>query len=404
MDESGVIRFVNHQTEGLFGYEPGDLVGVPFQSLVPESLRQFEGALRGGSEAAARSRRTRAGPRLSGRRRDGTEFPVGVTFSQMDVGNGLLVIAALRDVTQHETAEAPHRLDRTSEVVEFSGEAIMSSTLDGTITSWNPAAERLFGYSGQEIIGKSDDLLSPADQTDENAAVLGRVKAGEQVESFETIRVRKGGSEFAASLCVAPIRTADGTVIGTSVVAHDVTRQKDAADLARSMIESSLDSLVAISPEGRITDVNEATSRVTGVSRQMLIGTSFSDYFTEPEKAERIYQKVFTEGMAVDYPLTLRRRNGHETQTEVLYNASVYRDSHGKVAGVFAAARDVTKQMRAQRKIAEQQAKELDRLAELERFQRLTVGRELKMIELKKQIEYLKEIGSAPGGDSGDQH
>jgi len=87
--------------------------------------------------------------------------------------------------------------------------------------------------------------------------------------------------------------------------------------------------------------------------------------------------------MAVDYPLTLRHRDGHETLTDVHCSASVYRDTAGNVLGVFAAARDVTEQMRAQREV-------LERLAELERFQRLTVGRERKMIELKKEIEHLK--------------
>src|SRR5450631_1241781 len=116
-------------------------------------------------------------------------------------------------------------------------------------------------------------------------------------------------------------------------------------DAARSMLEASLDSLVAISPEGRITDANEATVRVTGVSREQLIGTAFSDYFTEPEKADEIYQLVFDQGMAVDYPLTMRHRDG--TLTEVLYNASVYRDAGGKVLGVFAAARDVTEARQA---------------------------------------------------------
>ena len=142
------------------------------------------------------------------------------------------------------------------------------------------------------------------------------------------------------------------------------------------MIESSLDSLVAISPEGRITDANEATVRLTGVPREQLIGTTFSDYFSEPQRAEQIYQRVFAEGMAVDYPLTMRHRDG--TWTEVRYNASVYRDAGGTVLGVFAAARDVTS--------------DRAHLAELERFQQLSVGRELKMIELKKQIETLRRL------------
>jgi len=405
VDRFGVIRFVNQQTKLLFGYEPEALVGTPLESLVPKSLQEVHSAHHEGYDAAARARREGTDLRLTGRRRDGSEFPVNIAFSPMETGNGLLVIASVRDLTYHETADALSRLrDQLSAVVEFSGEAIISNTLDGTITSWNPAAEKLYGYSSEEMVGKSDELLSPPARVGENRAILGRIMVGEQVENFETVRIRKDGPEFQASLCVAPIRDAEGTVIGASAVAHDITKQKETSDLAGSMIESSLDSLVAISPEGRITDVNEATTRVTGVPRERLIGTSFSEYFTEPEKAEQIYQRVFTEGMAVDYPLTLRHRNGQETQTDVLYNASVYRDTHGKVIGVFAAARDVTKQLQARREIAEEQAKELDRLAELERFQRLTVGRELKMIELKKEIEYLKESGSDKRGQSHDEH
>jgi len=160
--------------------------------------------------------------------------------------------------------------------------------------------------------------------------------------------------------------------------------------------------MVTISPEGKITDVNEAMVKATGVPREKIIGTSFSDYCTDPEKADEIYQRTFSEGKAVDYPLTMRHEDG--TLTDVLYNASVYRDTSGKVLGVFAAARDVTKQTQAQREVAHQQAQALERLAELERFQRLTVGRELKMIELKKEIEYLRKSSPADGDEPDDQH
>ena len=123
------------------------------------------------------------------------------------------------------------------------------------------------------------------------------------------------------------IRDAGGKVLGVFAAARDVTEQKQAFEAARSMIEASLDPMVTISPEGKITDANEATVKLTGVPRDKLIGTSFSDYFTDPEKAEEIYQRVFAEGSVTDYPLTLRHRDGHETLTEVLYNASVYRDA-----------------------------------------------------------------------------
>jgi PAS domain S-box-containing protein len=111
---------------------------------------------------------------------------------------------------------------------------------------------------------------------------------------------------------------------------------------ARSLIEASLDPLVTISAEGKITDVNEASVKVTGVSREKLIGTDFSNYFTEPKRAEEGYLQVFEKGFVSDYPLTIKHKNGN--LTDVLYNASVYKNEKGNVLGVFAAARDVTEQ------------------------------------------------------------
>jgi len=305
-------------------------------------------------------------------------------------------------MTGHKKAAVePSEMGKFAAIVEYSDDAIICKTLDGVITSWNPAAERLYGYSSEEIIGKSFRLLSPQDRIGEIEAILARIRAGEHVDHFETIRTRKDGTMFRVSLSVSPICDADGAFVGASTISHDLTKQKQPFDAARGMIESSLDSLVAISPEGKITDANEATVKVTGVPREELIGTAFSDCFTDPVKANKIYQLVFAEGMAVDYPLTMRHQDG--TLTEVLYNASVYHDIKGNVLGVFAAARDVTKQMQAQRESAVQQAKELDRLADLERFQRLTVGRELKMVELKKEIESLRRLVQIDADEFGDQ-
>ncbi len=127
------------------------------------------------------------------------------------------------------------------------------------------------------------------------------------------------------------------------------TRAEEALHLAsaynRSLIEASLDPLVTIGPDGRITDVNAATEAVTGRSRAELVGTDFSDYFTDPEKARTGYKEVFREGYVLDYELEVRHKDGHTTP--VLYNASVYRDETGGVTGVFAAARDITERKRA---------------------------------------------------------
>jgi len=133
--------------------------------------------------------------------------------------------------------------------------------------------------------------------------------------------------------------------------ARDITAQKQASLYARSLIEASLDPLVTISIEGKITDVNEASAKVTGETRDKLIGTDFSDYFTEPQKAREGYKQVFEKGFVSDYPLTIRHQNGK--MTDVLYNASVYKDDKGNVLGVFAAARDVTDQKRITEELKE---------------------------------------------------
>jgi PAS domain S-box-containing protein len=134
----------------------------------------------------------------------------------------------------------------------------------------------------------------------------------------------------------------------------------------RSLIEASLDPLVTIGPDGRITDVNSATERATGSPRDELVGTDFSDYFTDPGQARAGYEQVFQDGLVRDYPLEIRHREGHTTP--VLYNASVYRDESGCVAGVFAAARDITERKETEETIKRNTA-ELERSnAELQQF------------------------------------
>ena len=152
-------------------------------------------------------------------------------------------------------------------------------------------------------------------------------------------------------------------------IADELTAElRKASGYARSLIEASLDPLVTISVEGKITDVNQATEEVTGRSRSELIGTDFSDYFTEPDKAREGYRQVFTEGSVTDYPLAIRHRNG--SITEVLYNASLYHNEIGGVLGVFAAARDITERKQAEEEIrllnSELEQRVAARTAELE--------------------------------------
>jgi PAS domain S-box-containing protein len=143
---------------------------------------------------------------------------------------------------------------------------------------------------------------------------------------------------------------------------------RKASAYARRLIEASLDPLVTIRPDGRVSDVNEATVQATGVSRQALVGSRFSVYFTEPDRADAGYKLVLSEGEVHDYPLTLRHVSGRTI--DVLYNATIYRDDTGTVQGVFAAARDITERKRAEEEVhrlnAELEQRVIERTAELE--------------------------------------
>jgi PAS domain S-box-containing protein len=320
-------------------------------------------------------------------------------------GNVLGVFASARDVTEsrrlmREYADTKNFLDN---ILQSSTKySIIGKDLDHKILSWNEGGRLNYGYEEREIVGKDSSILHTPEDIQSGAVDKMLSTAYEKgLAEGEFQRVRKDGSHFVANVVVTRRNDSSGNPIGYLLMSTDITEKKQAEEklryasqYARSLIEASLDPLVTISPEGKITDVNEATSKLTGMPREQLIGTDFSDYFTEPENARRGYEQVFSKGFVTDYPLTIRQRDGQ--LTHVVYNASVYRDVKGNVLGVFAAARDVTAQKEAEGKITEQRAREdqrareLDRLAELERFQKLTVGRELKMIALKKEIEELK--------------
>lgn len=391
----GKITDVNQATVKVTGVPREKLVGTDFSIYFTEPDKAREGYQRVFEEGFVTDYP------LTIRGKDGklTDVLYNASVYKDTRGNVLGVFAAARDVTEQkrvmrEFAETQNLLDNILESsIKYS---IIGKDLDFNILSWNEGARRNYGYTAEEIMGKSSELLhAPEDIKSGVVDALIKRALTEGLAEGEFTRIRKNGSRFAANVVVTRRNDSAGNPIGYLLMSSDVSEKQlaeeqllAASEYARSLIEASLDPLVTISSEGKITDVNEATIKVTGVPREVLIGTDFSDYFTEPDKARDGYQRVFSRGFVTDYPLTIRHRDGK--LVNVVYNASVYKDTKGNVLGAFAAARDVTAQKLAEAEVAEQRSRELERLSELERFQKVTVGRELKMIELKKEIEELK--------------
>jgi len=386
----GVITSWNSGAERIYGYSAKEVLEQPISILIPPGQSDEVPAL---LERIERGERIRHYETVR-RRKDGRLIHVSQSISPIKDKDGQLIGASTiaRDITAEVAArkESEEKLAAASQyarsLIESSLDPLVTISADGKITDVNEATIKVTGIPREQLIGTdfSNYFTEPAQAREGYQQVFAK---GFVTDYPLTIRHRDG--RLTDVLYNASVyKDTNGNVLGVFAAARDVTVQKQASQYARSLIESSLDPLVTISPDGKITDVNEATIRVTGVRREQLIGADFSNYFTEPEKAREGYQQVFAKGFVTDYPLTIRHRDGR--LTDVLYNASVYRDTRGEVLGVFAAARDVTARKRVEEELAEQRRRELDRLAELEKFQKLTVGRELKMVELKKEIEELK--------------
>ncbi|MBI2218759.1 MAG: PAS domain S-box protein [Candidatus Rokubacteria bacterium] len=181
-----------------------------------------------------------------------------------------------------------------------------------------------------------------------------------RVTNYELTIRAKDGKETVVSYNATTFRGQDGRLRGVFAAARDVTAQKhleeqlrQAQNYNRGLIESSVDAMLTVDPDLVITDVNEQMAKLTGYSREQLIGSAFQDYFTEPDRAAAGVGKTLSEGFVTNYELTLRSR--YRREILVSFNASVFKDTEGNVRGIFAVARDVTEQRRLEEQLREQQ-------------------------------------------------
>ena len=210
-------------------------------------------------------------------RKDGTEFPAEIGLSRIQTAGGVLISAAISDISERKSAEV--ELAQLAAIVESSDDAIIGKTLEGTITSWNPAAERIYGYTQAEAVGRHIRIICPTgEQEDEVSRILARVATGERVDHFETTRRRKDGVVIDVSVTISPIRNRRGEVTGASTVGRDITERKRAADALaeaeerfRGAFEEAPIGMVMLTKQLRVLRVNGAMCRASG-SRRWRVG------------------------------------------------------------------------------------------------------------------------------------
>ena len=220
-DLNSIITSWNRAAERMFGYTAEEAVGKSIRMIIPADRATEEDEV---------MRQIRAGRAVTHyetirQRKDGTQFPISLTVSPIydEAGNVTGASKIARDISDRKQGEMAAR--HLSAVVQSSDDAIVTKDLNSTITSWNPAAERMFGYTASEAIGRSIRMLIPDELQSEEDAVLAKIRAGESIEHYQTVRRRKDGILLSISLTVSPIRNDRGEVIGASKIARDITEQ-----------------------------------------------------------------------------------------------------------------------------------------------------------------------------------
>ena len=276
-DEDYRVLMWNSAAEKMFGYRRDEAIGSSFPDLATDG--RDIAVIKNDDDGISGSQvRVLEPVEIIARRKDGTLFPVELTISRRMQDGRLIRTCILRDLTERKRAE--RKLAHLAAIVEYSDEAIIGKTLNGDITSWNTGAERTYGYSAQEVIGKNISLLVPPGYPDDTREILEEIGKGELVIGYETLRRKKDGGQIEVMLTVSPVRDEQDRLIGASSIGHDITgrkRMEEAlrvhAEIERNMSEAAY--LIRVS-DAKIVYSNPAFERMLGYGPGELIGMHVS--------------------------------------------------------------------------------------------------------------------------------
>jgi PAS domain S-box-containing protein len=347
-DQSGAITFTNEVAEGLTGWAQDQaqsrLLPEVFQ-IVNEVTRQpvpnpVEKVFETGHIVGLANHTVLIA-------RDGSEYAIDDSAAPIrnDAGELLGVVLIFRDISERRRLEIDAR--RLAAIVASSDDAIVSKDLNGIVTSWNQAAERIFGYSAEEMVGKPIAILVPPERPDEEPAILARIRKGERIDHYETVRVRKDGTRLDVSVTISPIRDEEGHIIGASKVARDITAQKQALIVASrlaAIVESSDDAIIGKDLNGIVTSWNQAAERIYGYSAEEMVGKPIAILVPpdRPDEEPAILERI-RRGERIDHYETVRMRKDG-TRLDVSVTISPVRDAAGQIVGASKVARDITQE------------------------------------------------------------
>ncbi|PKL60751.1 MAG: hypothetical protein CVV33_01055 [Methanomicrobiales archaeon HGW-Methanomicrobiales-4] len=379
------IVYCNKSFEGMFGYKSGELIEkdvcITYASEDQNAQMKAEDLM-----SSLKNTGTWNGEVLS-IKKDRTLFWCYANILSFEHPRyGRVWLSMYQDIdTRKKTDEyIRHLTEFQKSVITNALVWLIVLDLKGNILLWNKAAEEISGYMADEVIGKNDiwkELYPDKEYRREITETISQIIGNKKyLENFETIIQSKKGYTKVISWNTKGISDKKGRVFEYIAIGVDVTDRHEAEEALkesdryhRGLIEASIDPFETISSDGKITDINIATEKITGYAREDLIGSDFADCFTEPEKARTEYLKVFEQGQIHNYPLEIRNRNGKVTP--VLFNASLYYDKDGNPHGIFASSRDITEQKKGEeaRREAIQKLRLLTSLTRHDIFNQLSV-------------------------------